>query len=121
MPLDEELRSEAEVTVVRQTGAAPEMPERWEEVLDLLDPDEPGLAGLVHELAALGAPAPQVGFELGEQLWQAELAWPTAKVAIVLAGDDDEARRRDAAFAEAGWDARTVAGWTPEELMGGIA
>ncbi|WP_436975821.1 DEAD/DEAH box helicase [Nonomuraea angiospora] len=121
MPLDEELRSEAEVSVSRPTKATPELPKRWEEVLDLLDPEEPGLADFVHELAALGVPAPQVGFELGEQLWQAELAWPAAKVAIVLAGDDDETRRRDAAFAEAGWDARTVAGWTPEDLMGGIA
>ncbi|WP_084960226.1 DEAD/DEAH box helicase [Thermoactinospora rubra] len=120
LPLDEDLRSVEEVSPVRQ---APE--ERasgeWERVLDEIVPDEPGLAELVHELAALGVPVPQVGFELGEQLWQAELAWPAAKVAIVLAGDDEDTRRRDAAFRAAGWDARTVAGWTPDELRRAIA
>ncbi|MEU7746720.1 DEAD/DEAH box helicase [Nonomuraea sp. NPDC049158] len=121
MPLDEELRSDEEVSLVRSADAVRDVSTRWEEVLDLLDPDEPGLAEFAHALAAAGTVAPQVGFELGEQLWQAELAWPLAKVAVVLAGEDDEAHRRDAAYAEAGWDARTVAGWTPDELMGGLA
>jgi hypothetical protein len=53
---------------------------------------------------------------LGEQAWQAEIAWPDAKVAIVLEGDDEEAQRRDAAFAIAGWDVRVVAHWNHEEL-----
>ncbi|MGI5324453.1 DEAD/DEAH box helicase [Actinomadura nitritigenes] len=91
----------------------------WLEILDMIDPDEPGLASLVRNLAAAGAPAPPVeaiGYELGEQAWQAELAWPDAKVAIVLAGDDEEARRRDTAFAQAGWEVRVVPNWSPEEL-----
>ncbi|GAB2445551.1 DEAD/DEAH box helicase [Streptosporangium sandarakinum] len=92
---------------------------RWEKVYDLLDPEEPGLAELARELARLGVPAPasgDVGFELGEQAWQAELAWPSANVAVVLAGDDDEAHRRNEAYAAAGWDARDVGGWDPGEL-----
>ncbi|MEV6769686.1 DEAD/DEAH box helicase [Nocardia sp. NPDC051030] len=88
----------------------------WLKARDLLDPDEPGLAELAHELNALGVPAPQVGYELGEHAWQAELAWPTAKVAVVLTGDDDEARKRDAAFADAGWQARPAPAWTATEL-----
>ncbi|WP_248965309.1 DEAD/DEAH box helicase [Sphaerisporangium perillae] len=132
LPLDDDLtddtpfvrRPPADVTepVVRRPldGDVPgeETPasQPWEPVLDLLDPDEPGLALLAQTLAERGVPAPRVGYELGEQAWLAELAWPALKVAVVLAGDDEEARRRDAAYAEAGWDARPVPGWTPEEL-----
>jgi len=91
----------------------------WANVLDMIDPDEPGLVAFVRDLAAAGVAAPPdsgVGYELGEQAWQAEVAWPDRKVAIVLAGDDEEARRRDIAYAEAGWDVRAVDGWTREEL-----
>ncbi|MEV5840005.1 hypothetical protein [Nocardia sp. NPDC052112] len=88
----------------------------WQQPLDLLDPDEPGLAGLAHELAALGVPAPEVGYELGDNAWQAELAWPAAKVAVVLVANDDEARKRDAAYTEAGWESRPVPAWTAAEL-----
>ncbi|SNS08385.1 protein of unknown function [Streptosporangium subroseum] len=92
---------------------------RWEKIYDLLDPGESGLAEFARGLAELEVPAPasdEVGFELGEQAWQAELAWPSAKVAVVLAGDDDEARKRNAAYAAAGWDVRDVQGWLAEEL-----
>jgi hypothetical protein len=128
LPLGEDLRDDIEpVRPAPEPPAVPvELPavqtetvmsRRWEEILDLLDPDEPGLAQLAQALASLGVGAPgEVGFELGEQAWQAEVAWPSAKVAIVLAGNDDEARKRDEAYAEAGWDVRDVQGWTPEEL-----
>jgi replicative superfamily II helicase len=92
----------------------------WAEAFDLLDPDVPGLAELAHGVAALGAPPPQVGYELGEQAWLAELAWPHERVAVVLPGDDFEAANRDAAYAEAGWRVFDVAGWTPGELAGRI-
>jgi hypothetical protein len=96
----------------------------WEKVIELLDQDEPGLVEFARALAELGVPAPlDIGFELGEQAWQAEIAWPNKKVAIVLAGDDDEAGKRDAAYTAAGWDVRAAPGWTPEELaelIGGI-
>ncbi|MFV2211353.1 DEAD/DEAH box helicase [Actinomadura sp. LOL_016] len=107
-----------------ETSAAPEpvadeSSESWLDILDLLDPDDAALAAFVRDLAAAGVPAPSdehVGYELGDGAWQAELAWPDAKVGIVLAGDDDEARRRDDAYRTAGWDVRTVTGWTREEL-----
>ncbi|MET9244941.1 DEAD/DEAH box helicase [Nonomuraea sp. NPDC003709] len=119
-PLDEDLRSPEETTPVRGTTPPPSEPTgrsaRWEEVLDLLEPDEPGLAELAHALADQRTRPPEIGYELGVQAWQAELAWPAVKAAVVLAGDDDEARKRDAAYAEAGWDVRPATGWTPEEL-----
>ncbi|GII75682.1 DEAD/DEAH box helicase [Sphaerisporangium rufum] len=96
------------------------LPGDWEQVLDLLDPDEPGLAAFARALAEQGVPAPEVGYELGEQAWQAELAWPAAKVAIVLAGDDHEAHRRDAAYGAAGWEVRIAPDWTAESLAGRI-
>ncbi|WP_329414613.1 DEAD/DEAH box helicase [Nocardia vinacea] len=88
----------------------------WQQPLDLLDPDEPGLAELAHELAALGVPAPEVGYELGDNAWQAELAWPAAKVAVVLVANDDEAHKRDAAYTEVGWESRPAPAWTAAEL-----
>ncbi|MER5418210.1 DEAD/DEAH box helicase [Streptosporangium roseum] len=109
------------VRPAQETGAGPDP--RWEKIYDLLDPGESGLAEFARGLAGLEVPAPasdEVGFELGEQAWQAELAWPSAKVAVVLAGDDDEARKRNAAYAAAGWDVRDVRGWPAEELAGRI-
>ncbi|WP_055482043.1 DEAD/DEAH box helicase [Sphaerimonospora mesophila] len=97
-------------------GAETTVPQAWEEVLDLLDPEDPVLALLAHALTELGVSAPEAGYELGEQAWQAEMAWPRAKVAVVLAGDDDEAHKRDVAYAQAGWDVRIAGRWTAEEL-----
>ncbi|TDD64342.1 DEAD/DEAH box helicase [Actinomadura darangshiensis] len=88
----------------------------WAEALDLLDPDEPRLTDLARGLMARGVPAPEVGYELGEQAWQAELAWPAAKVAIVLAGNDDEATGRYHAYAQADWETRSAAWWDVDEL-----
>ncbi|MFD0902095.1 DEAD/DEAH box helicase [Actinomadura sediminis] len=145
VPLDEDLRDEPETTpehaaTVPAPAPFPEEPaptrvdaaepgpaseptvltDSWVDVLDMIDPDEPGLAAFVRGLAAAGIPSPPdsgIGYELGEQAWQAEVAWPDHKVAIVLAGDGEEARRRDIAYAEAGWDVRSVHGWTREELV----
>ncbi|MEV0353249.1 DEAD/DEAH box helicase [Nonomuraea sp. NPDC050680] len=133
LPLDEDLQDDdgtqestsgTRTTPVQwKSEAAPAVPKEsdtgWEKVYDLLDPEEPGLAEFVRLLADLGVPAPavdDVGFELGDQAWQAEIAWPGVKVGIVLAGDDDEARKRNAAYVDAGWDVRDVQGWTPQEL-----
>lgn len=88
----------------------------WAEALDLLDPDEPGLAVLAHALVEYGVPAPEVGYELGTKAWQAELAWPAVKVGVVLAGDDQEARDRDEAYKAAGWDVREAPRWPPGDL-----
>ncbi|RCG32877.1 DUF1998 domain-containing protein [Sphaerisporangium album] len=101
------------------TASGNEVDPSWERIYDVLDPEEAGLAEFARALAELGVPAPGeggVGFELGEQAWQAEMAWPSAKVAVVLAGDDDEARNRNAAYTAAGWVVHDVRVWTAEEL-----
>ncbi|NYI03500.1 DEAD/DEAH box helicase [Allostreptomyces psammosilenae] len=94
----------------------------WGAVLRYLDPDEPGLAPLAERLAALDVPVPADGYELDDRGWMAELAWPAARVAIVLAPrprgaePDFEAEDRDKAFAAAGWEVRPAVEWTVEEL-----
>jgi len=83
-------------------------------VLDLLAPEAGVLA---HELAARSVPAPeeeQVGYELGEQAWQAEIAWPGARVAVIAPGP--EASDCIRAYAAADWDARLPGDWPPDEL-----
>lgn len=94
----------------------------WGSVLELLDPDEPGLELLAVALASFGAPAPRDGYELDDRGWMAELAWPDAKVGVVLApkpvnGEPDaEAEDRDRAFAAAGWEVRPAGAWSAKEL-----
>ncbi|MFC4909884.1 DEAD/DEAH box helicase [Actinomadura gamaensis] len=92
----------------------------WAEVFDMLDPEEPGLAELARALSAAGVAVPEVGYELGEHAWQAELAWPAAKVGVVLDGDDQEATDRDRAYRAAGWDVHTAQAWTAAELAAKI-
>lgn len=92
----------------------------WDEdILEILreDPSEaPELLRLAEILADHGKRAPVFGYELGNSGWQAEFAWdtPGIKIAVVTnhhSTDDPEAQRRDAAYAEAGWTARTAAEW----------
>ncbi|WP_055522615.1 DEAD/DEAH box helicase [Streptomyces graminilatus] len=93
----------------------------WDEdILEILreDPDEwPDLLRLAGILADRGKKAPVFGYELGNSSrWPADFAWHTngIKIAVVSAHqgeDDDEAQRRDAAYAEDGWTARTAAEW----------
>ncbi|HEX5567729.1 MAG TPA: Zn-binding domain-containing protein, partial [Streptomyces sp.] len=99
----------------------------WDEVTAYLV-EEPGLAGLAEELAALGAPAPEAGYELGDAAWTAELAWPGHRVGVVLAHrpesddvPDHEAEERDRAYARAGWLVRTATEWDPRELAEALA
>jgi hypothetical protein len=87
--------------------------------VDLLAPEAGPLA---HQLAGLGVPAPtedQIGYELNDQGWQAEIAWAAPRAAVIADGDQDCI----AAFTAAGWDARVAGDWPPEELatriMGG--
>jgi ATP-dependent helicase YprA (DUF1998 family) len=87
---------------------------RWEsEVLPYLDDGEPELATLAVELVRHGKLAPIFTHELGSGGWIADFAWPTVRVAVMAPGgdDDDEAQRRDAAYAEAGWTIRTATDW----------
>lgn len=92
----------------------------WDEdVLEILreEPDEaPDLLHLAETLADRGKQAPVFGHELGTSRWQADFAWHThgIKIAVVpahLGEGDDEAQRRDAAYAEDGWTVRTAAEW----------
>jgi hypothetical protein len=103
---------------------APEQPvptggdAKWQRILPLIDPDEPGLATLVRVLADRGLPVPEVGFELGEGMWPAELAWPDHRVGVVLFGtpDDLEVADRDRAFRRAGWRVGTAEQWDVDAL-----
>jgi len=84
--------------------------------VDLLAPE---VGPLAHQLAGLGVPAPtedQIGFELDDQGWQAEIAWVTPRAAVIADGDQECA----AAFAAAGWDARVAGDWLPDELAARI-
>jgi replicative superfamily II helicase len=112
-------RSQAEATPwaasLPQTPAPPvQVDVSWP--VDMIAPE---VGPLVHQLAALGVPAPaddQIGYELNDQGWQAEIAWEQPQAAIIADGDEDCI----AAFAAAGWDARTASDWPPEELAARI-
>jgi hypothetical protein len=92
---------------------------RWREVLALLFPDESGLESLVRGLIARSVPLPKQGYELGDAGWQAELAWPDRRIAVMVAGElgDHETADRDKAYAAEGWDARSARQWTVDELV----
>ncbi|MEV6590494.1 DEAD/DEAH box helicase [Streptomyces acidicola] len=95
----------------------------WAEIIEYLI-DERGLNDLAVALADQGVPAPVQGYELGtDAAWPAELAWPGRRIAVVLAHrppvgetEDVEAQRRDKAYTEAGWQARTAVEWDAGEL-----
>ncbi|MET8354538.1 DEAD/DEAH box helicase [Micromonospora sp. NPDC005206] len=124
LPLDEETATWLGV-VAQPAAAEPETLDKespWRDILRYLDPDENTLDQLVQQLARQNLPAPVVGYELGDQGWQAELAWPDRRIAIVLTGrsDDPETEDRDRAYAEAGWHARTAREWSVDKLVAEI-
>ncbi|MEU8329339.1 DEAD/DEAH box helicase [Micromonospora sp. NPDC048839] len=124
LPLDEETATWLGV-VAQPAAAEPETLDKaspWLDVLRYLDPDEKTLDQLVQQLARQDLPAPVVGYELGDQGWPAELAWPDRRIAIVLTGpsDDPETEDRDRAYAAAGWHARTAREWSIDELAAQI-
>ncbi|OEU96556.1 DEAD/DEAH box helicase [Streptomyces oceani] len=97
---------------------------RWAQVLEYLDPDEIGLVTLAEALAEAGAPAPEDGYELDDRGWMAELAWPAARIGVVLApcpaegeAHDPEAEDRDRAFLKAGWRVRPAVAWRATEIL----
>jgi hypothetical protein len=103
--------------------APPARDAAWVRVVEYLDPDEPGLLALAEALAARGLPVPEDGYELDENGWLAELAWPGARIGVVLAPrppegqtEDQEAADRDRAFAAAGWEVRPAADWTADDI-----
>ena len=58
----------------------------------------------------------QLGYELNDQGWQAEIVWVAPRVAVIADGDEGCV----AAFVTEGWDARVAADWPPEELAARI-
>lgn len=84
---------------IRDEGRAPtEQNPAWPELQALaVSAAQP----LLRELARQRLPLPEVGFELeaADGPWEAELAWPHRRFALLL-GEDPE---RDAAYRAAGW------------------
>ena len=79
----------------------------------------PEVLPLAHRLADLGVPAPaddQIGLELNDQGWQAEMAWFAPRAAVIADGDEEGI----AVFRAEGWDARVASDWPPEELAARI-
>jgi hypothetical protein len=77
------------------------------------------VGALLHALADCGVPAPQpdqIGYELGDQAWQAELAWPDLPLPSAVIAPGPEADECIAAYAAADWDARLPSDWPPDEL-----
>lgn len=81
--------------LARQAAPA-ELPEDWRIVAEYTTQ---AVRDLVRSLAARGVPLPQPGYEVGEEAWLVELAWPDDKLAVVIYKDD----QRDAYMAEHGW------------------
>ncbi len=83
------------------------------------------MESLLRGLRSQGVPAPVSGYELGDDGWQAELAWPdTASRSLSprSPGPPPTSRPdRDAAYAAAGWHARPVKAWNIEELAALVA
>jgi hypothetical protein len=121
--LDSRSTSEAELSMIGALRPAPSpgtaVDLRWTGAYDLLAPE---VEVLGHALAERGVPVPQpdqIGYELGQEAWQAELAWPTLRIAVVAPGP--EADDCIAAYVAAGWDARLPDDWPPDELCPRIA
>jgi replicative superfamily II helicase len=110
--------SEAELSMLHAIQSVPPpgvaVDTQWQGAYDLLAPE---VEVLGHALAQRGVPAPapdQIGYELGEAAWQAELAWPDRLTAVIAPGP--QADDCIAAYAAAGWDARLPGDWPADEL-----
>jgi hypothetical protein len=112
-------RSQAEATPWAASLPQTPVPPTRVDVSWPVDMVAPEVGPLTHQLAALGVPAPtehQIGYELNDQGWQAEIAWEETRAAIIAGGDEECV----AAFAAAGWDARVAGDWPPKELAARI-
>lgn len=94
----------------------------WQDVLRYADLSDPAMSRLVAELSGRGVTAPVIGYELGDEGWLTELAWPIRTTAITVKGtlDHYELIERDEAYRVAGWDARPAGGWTADEIIGRV-
>ena len=97
--------------------------EDWKSVLELAAPE---VHDVVAALAQRGAPAPEVGFELlctgGAVLAEAELAWPTPRIALFRPDQETDST----AFDAAGWrtftqGADNLAEERADDLAGALA
>ena len=77
--------------------------DRSEEVEELLDLSDPKCHGLIQACIDDGKPLPIVGYAMGNAegivIAEAELAWETHRVAVLL----EENKKAQEAFKEAGW------------------
>ncbi|VEH92222.1 ATP-dependent helicase (plasmid) [Tsukamurella tyrosinosolvens] len=83
----------------------------WSVVTEYMDPC---VGALVHRLASVDAPVPEVGFELGtdREIWQVELAWPDRRVAVLTDTDPE----RDLWLTEHDWNYFVVSDETDSPL-----
>lgn len=102
------------------TAPTDEVDSAWQRVVELADLEESGVETLLHGLISRHVPAPVAGYELNEDGWQADFAWPNLRIAVVqrLHGPaaEIEEQDRDAAFAAAGWHVRPAKEWDVDEL-----
>lgn len=87
--------------------------ERWRDVRPEFMTD-PATELLAARLRDADCPAPQFGVDQVDG-WEAELAWPSRRVAV-LNGTDSQAAHRRAAFERAGWTAKFASEWSVAEL-----
>ncbi|MGP3935329.1 DEAD/DEAH box helicase [Nonomuraea sp. KM88] len=73
-----------------------ELPPAWADVAELASSV---LEGMLRAFAQAQTPLPQVGYELGDEAFLAELAWPERRIAVVVDVDPE----RDEAYDLAGW------------------
>ncbi|MDZ5447076.1 DEAD/DEAH box helicase [Micromonospora sp. 4G57] len=81
-----------------QAGAPvkPALTGPWADAIDLSSPQ---VESLLMALAHAQTPPPEIGYELGDEAWPVELAWPSVRIAVVIDEDGD----RDNAYRHAGW------------------
>lgn len=91
----------------------PAADEAWRRVRTEIT-DDADIATLVLELQGRHAPVPTVGYELGEDAWLAELAWPEHKIAVLLDHGEPGGLR---SYHRQGWHARYASQWTVRELF----
>jgi DEAD/DEAH box helicase domain-containing protein len=105
-----------------EAGPVPEdaehLPGGWQEVLALADAE---IHSLIQQLVGAGLPLPEVGFELvgedGYVLADAELAWPQAKVALLLKGQQEGSDE----FYRADWSTIEFPGVDMERLVEAVS
>ncbi len=97
----DEFRSRIPPLAIAERGAAAQpataaYPEAWNLVIELTDKS---LATLGPKLGSRGAPAPEPGGEVGDEMWPLEYCWEDELVGLVV----DKNEERDAWLGRNGW------------------